>query len=77
MALCMVFSLNVVTAFAAEPDTVQDPIIIGKYDGLLSDCIDSDSATSRAVANVRINSYATYDENDGIQVHVKLYGSVV
>lgn len=27
----------------------------------------------RAVANVRINSYATYDEDDGIQVHVKLY----
>lgn len=26
-----------------------------------------------AVANVRINSYATYDENNGIQVKVKLY----
>ena len=33
----------------------------------------SDGVTKRAVANVRINSYATYDEDDGIQVHVKLY----
>lgn len=73
MVLCVVFSLNVVIAFAAEPDTVQDSIIIGEYDGLLSDCMDSDSATSRTIANVRINSYATYDEDDGIQVHIKLY----
>lgn len=27
----------------------------------------------RAVANVRINSYATYDSDNGIQVKVKLY----
>ena len=27
----------------------------------------SDGVTKRAVANVRINSYATYDEDDGIQ----------
>ena len=49
------------------------PIVIGEFDGLLSDYWTSDAPMPRAVANVRINSYATYDENDGVQVKVKLY----
>lgn len=73
--LCMMLSF-VVSASAAEltEDVSSDEaVVIGEFDGLLSECMDSDTATSRAVANVRINSYATYDEDDGIQVHVELY----
>ena len=64
-------------AVAAETTTeitdTQQPVVIGEYDGYLTDVMISDGVTKRAVANVRINSYATYDEDDGIQVHVKLY----
>lgn len=71
---CMVFSMTA-TAFAAGPDaaTNSEPVVIGRYDGLLSDCLLSDTPMPRAVANVRINSYATYDSDDGIQIKVKLY----
>lgn len=65
------------SCFAAETTTeitdTQQPVVIGEYDGYLTDVMISDGVTKRAVANVRINSYATYDEDDGIQVHVKLY----
>lgn len=74
---CMLFSVSAVPAFAAETTTeitdTQQPVVIGEYDGYLTDVMISDGVTKRAVANVRINSYATYDEDDGIQVHVKLY----
>lgn len=73
----MLFSVSAVPAFAAETTTeitdTQQPVVIGEYDGYLTDVMISDGVTKRAVANVRINSYATYDEDDGIQVHVKLY----
>lgn len=74
MAFCMVLPLCGVTAFAAEtePDA-NDAIIIGEFDGLLSECLDSDVVLPRAVANVRVRSYATYDKEDGVQVTVKLY----
>lgn len=71
MAICLFCSFGTLTAFAAETD--QAPIVIGEFDGLLSDYWTSDAPMPRAVANVRINSYATYDENDGVQVKVKLY----
>lgn len=75
---CMVFSLTG-TAFAAGPEATTDSgsVVIGQYDGLLSDCLVSDTPMPRAVANVRINSYATYDSNDGIQIKVKLYVPVL
>ena len=77
VAFCMLFSVSAVPAFAAETTTeitdTQQPVVIGEYDGYLTDVMISDGVTKRAVANVRINSYATYDEDDGIQVHVKLY----
>lgn len=71
MAICLFCSFGTFTAFAAE--TEQAPIVIGEFDGLLSDYWTSDAPMPKAVANVRINSYATYDENDGVQVKVKLY----
>lgn len=54
------------------------PVIIGSYDGLLIDALDTESLESNemtisSVAQVRINSYATYDSNKGIQVYVRLY----
>ena len=77
VAFCMLFAVSAVPAFAAETTTeitdTQQPVVIGEYDGYLTDVMISDGVTKRAVANVRINSYATYDEDDGIQVHVKLY----
>ena len=33
IALCMIFSLNGLTAFADELDAMQEPVIIGEYDG--------------------------------------------
>lgn len=62
--------------FAAEVDSddaTDEPVIVGEFDGLLSECWDSNTPMPRAVANVRVNSYATYDKEDGVQVTVKLY----
>lgn len=78
MALCMTAALGSVTAFAAtdvdeSTPPQQEPIIIGEFDGLLADYLDPSVPMPAAVANVRINSYATYDSEDGIQVKVKLY----
>ena len=68
VAFCMLFSVSAVPAFAAETTTeitdTQQPVVIGEYDGYLTDVMISDGVTKRAVANVRINSYATYDEDD-------------
>ena len=77
LTFCMLFSVSAVSAVAEEPATetteTQQPIIIGEYDGYLTNVEFSDGTTGRLVANVRINSYATYDTQNGIQVHVKLY----
>lgn len=75
MALCMILSVGSISAFAAEvdDDTTSEPVIVGEYDGLLSECLDADTPMLCDVANVRIRSYATYDEDDGVQVHVELY----
>lgn len=78
LAMVMVVSISSVTAFAAESNTSTDNTnaqeqVIGEYDGLLSDCYTGNALLAASVANVRINSYATYDKNDGITVTVKLY----
>lgn len=75
MTFCMIFSLMTpgFAASAADKGMTEEPIIIGEYDGPLSECLDSDSAGLMVVSNVRVNSYATYDKNDGVQVYVKLY----
>ena len=75
LALCMMLSVGSVSAFAAEVDeeTTNEPVIVGEYDALLSDCLDAGTPMPCDVANVRIRSYATYDEDDGVQVHVELY----
>ncbi|MCI1965932.1 MAG: hypothetical protein LKJ17_07355 [Oscillospiraceae bacterium] len=77
MAIVLSCSL-VTTAFAAESsDTTNKNAnvqIIGKYDGPLSNVMKSSrTALSSNLVNVRVNSYATYDKNDGITVYVKLY----
>lgn len=63
VAFCMLFSVSAVPAFAAETTTeitdTQQPVVIGEYDGYLTDVMISDGVTKR--------------EDDGIQVHVKLY----
>ena len=43
MALCMMLSVGSMPAFAAEvgEETTSEPIIVGEYDGLLSDCLDA------------------------------------
>ena len=71
LAVCLICSFGTLSAFAAEDDPA--PVVIGEFDGLLKDCWTSDAPIPRAVANVRINSYATYDKEDGVQVKVKLY----
>lgn len=74
IALCMIFSLNGLTAFADELDAMQEPVIIGEYDGFLSECLDCDSELhGTSPVNIWVRSYATYDKNNGIQVYVKLY----
>lgn len=85
VTLCMVFSVIAVPAFAADTTDTQQPTVIGGYDGYITDAIadgyltttDSEclakAAAAGGIANVRINSYATYDTTNGIQVHVKLY----
>lgn len=62
MAICLFCSFGTFTAFAAE--TEQAPIVIGEFDGLLSDYWTSDAPMPKAVANVRINSYATPSSNN-------------
>lgn len=59
VAFCMLFSVSAVPAFATEITDTQQPVVIGEYDGYLTDVMISDGVTKRAVANVRINSYAT------------------
>ena len=73
LAFCMLITVSVVPAFAEEMSIDHQPVIIGEYDGYLSDVMIADNTAGRAISNVRINSYATYDKEDGIQVHVKLY----
>lgn len=75
MMLCMIFSTST-TSYAEEQKVENDPepIIIGQYDGLLSECLDENETLPLSeVVNVRINSYATYDSKNGVQVKVKLY----
>lgn len=70
MVCCMIFSL-MTPSFATnmtDKNIKEEPIIIGEYDGLLSECLDSDSPELMVVSNVRINSYATYDKNKGVQI---------
>lgn len=64
---------NVPMCTNAMEESQQTPIIIGEFDGLLADYLDPNVPMPAAVANVRINSYATYDSEDGVQVKVKLY----
>lgn len=64
LAVCLFCSFGTLSAFAAETDPA--PVVIGEFDGLLKDCWTSDAPIPRAVANVRINSYATYDKEDAI-----------
>lgn len=78
MTFCMIATLGSVTAFAATDanesiSPQQESIIIGEFDGPLTDYLDPSVPMPIDVANVRINSYATYDSEDGVQVHVKLY----
>lgn len=69
----IILSLNNMPAYAAEIEADQ-PIIIGQYDGWLSDCVENEDIIMRAsVVNVRVNSYATYSAKKGINVVVKLY----
>lgn len=73
MAVVMVFSLCSISAFAAAPTDDKQPVVIGRYDAPLSECLEPGMAMQVGIANVRVNSYATYDKNDGVQVHVELY----
>lgn len=45
--------------------------IIGEYDGPINQV--NNISPFSVVANVRINSYATYDSENGINIYVKLY----
>ena len=75
MALGMCLSVGI-SAFAADTTSV-DKVksstdatqIVGEYNGV----IHTTGLSTDSVANVRINSYATYSKSDGIQVHVELY----
>lgn len=68
-----VVALSIAPVCAAEQDTEQQ-VIVGQFDGWLSECIDTENPMTRAsVVNVRVNSYATYDSKKGISVVVKLY----
>lgn len=68
-----VLSLNIAPVCAAETD-FNPPVIIGEFDGWLSECLETEDTMTRAsVVNVRVNSYATYDSKKGINVIVKLY----
>lgn len=74
LALCMMLSVGSFSVSAAEiEDTSSEPIIIGEFDGLLSDCLDEETPMPCDTVNVRVRSYATYDKEDGVQVHVELY----
>ncbi len=67
MAVVMVFSLCSISAFAAAPTDDKQPVVIGRYDAPLSECLEPGMAMQVGIANVRVNSYATYDKNDGIE----------
>lgn len=59
--------------FCSGPTDDKQPVVIGRYDAPLSECLEPGMAMQVGIANVRVNSYATYDKNDGVQVHVELY----
>ena len=61
MAVVMVFSLCSISAFAAAPTDDKQPVVIGRYDAPLSECLEPGMAMQVGIANVRVNSYATYD----------------
>lgn len=71
-SLILVLSVGGLNVFANEKN-IDEPVIIGEFDGNLSDYMESDEPMNKVVANVRINSYATYDKSKGIQVYAKLY----
>lgn len=73
LMICIAFSFSVTTNAEEVNKESAESIKIGEYDGLLSDCLVGDDIMLASVSNVRINSYATYDRNDGIKVVVKLY----
>lgn len=54
-------------------NTVDETQIIGQYDGPAFKIGNSNQATLLSIANVRVNSYATYSKDDGVQVHIELY----
>ena len=60
MAVVMVFSLCSISAFAAAPTDDKQPVVIGRYDAPLSECLEPGMAMQVGIANVRVNSYATY-----------------
>ena len=59
MAVVMVFSLCSISAFAAAPTDDNQPVVIGRYDAPLSECLEPGMAMQVGIANVRVNSYAT------------------
>ena len=73
LVIATVLSFNCSTSFAAESNsnTTNYAKIIGEYDAPLSQCYRGKLSSS--VSNVRVRSYAKYDEDDGITVTVKLY----
>ena len=73
LVVCMGFSFSVTTNAEEVDKTISQPVKIGEYDGWLSDCLVGEDIMLTSVSNVRINSYATYDRNNGIKVVVKLY----
>ena len=58
MAVVMVFSLCSISAFAAAPTDDKQPVVIGRYDAPLSECLEPGMAMQVGIANVRVNSYA-------------------
>ncbi len=72
VTLLLIFSFGS-SSFAVSNSVANKPIIIGEYDAPLEECLGTDSSMSRYLANVRVKSYATYDDSDGVQVYVKLY----
>lgn len=74
-ALILVLSTGGLNIFANEriTENTDEPVIIGSFDGNLSDYLDSDGPMAAVTSQVRINSYATYDKSKGIQVKSKLY----
>ena len=56
MAVVMVFSLCSISAFAAAPTDDKQPVVIGRYDAPLSECLEPGMAMQVGIANVRVNS---------------------